>query len=98
MHTIKAQLRAVRTAAVACRITLLPHVPQAGLKTSLAGTVAELRLASHGETRRERERCKRHSPTGLTGAGSLVVNAAACRRRARRCLCEGMPEYLRSRI
>ncbi|KAL1443568.1 hypothetical protein MTO96_045948 [Rhipicephalus appendiculatus] len=52
-----------------------------------------LRLAPHAETGGQRDRCKR-----LLGTLSLMVNAAACRRRARLSLCEGMPERLCSRI
>ncbi|KAL1440620.1 hypothetical protein MTO96_001171 [Rhipicephalus appendiculatus] len=96
--TIKAPLRVSRRAVVSCSIILLPNVPRAALSTSLAGTVAKLRLAAQGEMGRESKRGKGHSPTGLFGAISLVAKAAACRRRARGCLCEGMPECLLSRI
>ncbi|KAL1423419.1 hypothetical protein MTO96_021100 [Rhipicephalus appendiculatus] len=96
--TIKAPLRVSRSAVVSFSIILLPNVPRAALSTSLAGTVAKLRLAAQGEMGRESKRGKGHSPTGLFGAISLVAKAAACRRRARGCLCEGMPECLLSRI
>ncbi|KAL1433237.1 hypothetical protein MTO96_012822 [Rhipicephalus appendiculatus] len=94
--TIKAPLRVTRSAGLACGIALLPNVPEAALNTSLAGTATNVRLPAHGKMGRERERCKRHSRTALFGA--IVAKAGACRRRARRCLCEGMPERLLCRI
>ncbi|KAH7982991.1 hypothetical protein HPB52_008646 [Rhipicephalus sanguineus] len=73
--TIKAPLRVVHSAGVACRITMLRDIPLVGLVISLAGTGANLRLAAPGEMGHERERCEH-----LFGAVSFLVNAAVCPR------------------
>ncbi|KAH7984538.1 hypothetical protein HPB52_022236 [Rhipicephalus sanguineus] len=58
LHTIKAPLKVVSSAGVACRTTLLPNAPQSASAQDLPERHrGNLRLAAPGDMGHERERC-----------------------------------------